>query len=254
MRGVDARSEFNFGRYNLVSTRWSAIRACGETKPLAQAAREGFCRDYWYPIYAYCKRLGHQQADAEDITQDFFAHILKNDWIERADSSKGRFRSFLLASLDNFLRDRFAATQAQKRAGGYQHIPLDISDAENRYAQIGHLSETPAEVFDSEWAAAVVDLAWKRLEAGYADTGKDALFERLKAYLLCEGSAGDYQAAAEELGISLENVKINVHRLRKRYGALLQEEVSRTVEHHSDIKAEMLHIREAFAAKATAAA
>ena len=241
-------------RYSLVSTHWTTIRACVATDKAGQAARERLCRDYWYPLYAYIKRLGYQGHDAEDLTQGFFVHILDGSWFEHADESKGKFRSFLFASLDNFLRDCLNGKMALKRGGTYQHIPLDLGSAESRYVQSASTRLHPAAVYDTEWAAVVVDTAWKRLEAEYGDTGKRAVFEQLRGFLATSGDANRHAAAARVLGLSVANVKVNIHRLRKRYGAILRDEVARTVARPEDVPEEMRHIRAAFETKSTAAA
>lgn len=241
-------------RYGLASTHWTTVRACVGTDRSAQAARERLCRDYWYAIYAYLKRLNHQEFDAEDLTQDFFAYILNKPWFERADQSKGRFRAFLFASLDNFMRDRLDGQKAFKRGGTCQHIPLDLADAESRYTRSAAERISPAEAYETEWAATLVDAAWKRLEAEYAEAGKEAHFAALKIFLTVEAQATAYHSTARNLGLSVENVKVCVHRLRKRYGSILREEVARTVQHPGDVDGEMRYIRDAFAARASAAA
>ena len=250
--------EDNSNRYGFASTRWTTIRACIGTdkgkQTAREQARETICREYWYPVYAYVKRLDRQGFEAEDLTQDFFAYILNKPWFERADQSRGRFRSFLLSSLDNFIRDRFDNLKAFKRGGAYQHVPLDLAKAESRYAQSVSSRVSPAEAYESEWAATIVDSAWKRLEAEYVTAGKQVEFGALKIYLTVTGQAAGYEITAKTLGFSVENVKVNVHRLRKRYGSILRQEVARTVVNPEDVGSEMRHIRDAFAEKVTAAA
>ena len=250
---VSSHLEFS-NRHGLASTRWTTVRACKATDKAGQAARERLCRDYWYPLYAYIKRLGHQGHDAEDLTQEFFAHILSGPWFERADRVKGKFRSFLFASLDNFLRDHFDGKMALKRGGAYQHIPLDLGSAESRYVQSASLRISPTAVYEVEWASALVDVAWKRVAAEYARAGKQVIFEHLKIFLTTSGDAGRHEAAAQVLGMSIDNVKVSIHRLRQRYGATLREEVARTVASHDDVAEEMRHLREVLAMKSVAAA
>ena len=250
-----ARSHLEFfNRHGLASTHWTTIRACKTSDATGQAARERLCRDYWYPLYAYIKRLGHQGYDAEDLTQDFFAHILSRPWFEHADRAKGKFRSFLFTSLDNFLHDCLQGKMARKRGGSYQHIPLDLGSAESRYVQSASTRLPPTAVYDTEWAVVVVDTAWKRLHAEYAGTGKHALFEQLKGFLANSGDADRHAETARVLGLSTTNLKVNIHRLRKRYGAILREEVARTVASLEDVPEEMQYIRAAFETKAMAAA
>ena len=239
------------GRF--ASTRWTTIRACAGGDAV-QAARETLCRDYWYPVYVYIKRLGRQDFDAEDLTQEFFVHILGRSWFERADPARGRFRSFLLASLNHFLRDVFAGQQASKRGGGYQHVPLDLGSAESRYVLSMADRISPTEAYEVEWAANLVDAAWRRLEAEHIAAGKEDQFRALKVFLTVTGSQAGYEAAAEELGGTIESVKVGVHRLRKRYGIVLREEVARTVGTPEDVPVEMRHVRDALAQRVTVAA
>ena len=241
-------------RYGMASTHWTTIRACTGTGTQAQAARETLCRDYWYPVYAYVRRAGRQKFDAEDLTQGFFADILSRPWLERADRLKGSFRAFLLKSLENFLRDRLDGQKAAKRGGGYQHIPLDLADAELRYAGSAAARVSPAEAYEIEWASAIVNTAWKRLEAEHAAAGKDAQFAKLKVYLTAEGQATAYEAVARDLNVGVENVKTSVHRLRRRYAAILQEEVALTVSDTQEVPGEMRRLRATVAEKASEAA
>ena len=236
------------------STRWTTIRACSGDGTAAQAAREILCRDYWYPVYAYIKRAGHKSHDAEDRTQDFIEYILSKSWLEQADQTRGRFRAFLLASLDNFLRDHHAKSQAGKRAGGYRHVPLDMATAESRHALSEQGERSPAQVYETEWASVIVNIAWRRLEAEYVDAGKQHHFEHLKVFLASDGDAAQHQTAAKVLNLSVQNIRVCIHRLRKRYSETLREEISRTVKEPADVAAEMAHLREVFAAKVVAAA
>ncbi len=247
-------SQANAKHRVFASTRWTTIRACCGDGTAAQAARETLCRDYWYPVYAYIKRAGHMSHDAEDRTQEFFAYILNKPWLEQADQTKGRFRAFLLASLDNFLRDHHAKNQAHKRAGGYRHVPLDMATAESRYALSEQAERSPAQVYETEWAANIVDIAWRRLEAEYVHAGKQHHFEHLKVFLASDGEAAQHKAAAKVLNLSVQNIRVCIHRLRKRYSEALREEIGRTVKEPADVAAEMAHLREAFAAKIVAAA
>ena len=247
-------SQVNAKHHAFASTRWTTIRACSEGGTAAQAAREILCRDYWFPVYAYIKRTGHTSHDAEDRTQEFFEYILNNSWLEQADQARGRFRAFLLASLDNFLRDHYAKNQARKRAGGYRHIPLDMATAESHYALSEQAERSPAQVYETEWASVVVDIAWRRLEAEYVHAGRQHHFEYLKVFLASAGDANQHKTAAKVLNLSVQNIKVCIHRLRKRYSEALSEEVGRTVKEPADVAAEMVHLREVFAAKVVAAA
>ena len=247
-------SQANAKQQAFASTCWTMIRACSGDGTAAQAAWETLCRDYWYPVYAYIKRSGQMSHDAEDRTQEFFEYILSKPWLEQADQTKGRFRAFLLASLDNFLRDYYVKNRASKRAGSYRHVPLDMATAEARYALSEQAGSSPAQVYETEWASAIVQTAWRRLEAEYIHAGKQQHFEHLKVFLANDGDAIQHEIAAKALNLSVQNIKVCIHRLRKRYAAALREEVGQTVAVPADIPAEMGHLREVFAAKVIAAA
>ena len=240
---MDATSPLRPESLGFVSTHWTTIRACAGDNDLGRAAREEMCRRYWYPLYAYIRRWGHDGHHAEDLTQDFFADILSRPWFALVDQSKGNFRSFLLASLRQFLRGEFDRKNARKRGGTYQHVPYDLAVAESRYSLGGTASLDPAELYDLEWANSLVADALAGLEAEYTAANKRLQYEHLKSYLAAGGEDPRYEVTATLLGISIANVKVCVHRLRVRYRALLEERVAATVETPEDVRAEMLHLR-----------
>lgn len=211
--------------------------------------REVLCRDYWYPVYAFIRRSGYQGNDTEDLTQDFFAHILTRPWFTGVHQSKGRFRSFLLISLSNFLRDRIDRKKALKRGGTYQHVPLNMGSADARYSE-AYIAEAQAtEIYELEWANVIVEATLTRLEGEYRLAGKEALYRHLKTFLTTEGDASVYAKVSETLRTSIGNVRVGVHRLRKEYGALLREEVARTVAGADDVDEEMRQLRAVLAAR-----
>lgn len=232
-----------FRNYGFPSTHWSVIYSCARNDADAQAAREVLCRDYWYPVYAYIKRSGYQGNDAEDITQDFFAYILTRPWLDRVDQAKGKFRSFLLISLTNFLRDYLDHQRASKRAGTYQHVPLDMGSADARYPHTAMADVNQNTMYEVEWANAVVAATLARLENAYIRSGKSALYGQLKPFLSSEGDAARYSVISEDLGTSASNIRVGVHRLRKEYGKLLREEVARTVAGPEDLEGGMRYLR-----------
>lgn len=230
------------------STHWTTIRACVGSDQATRAAREALCRDYWYPLYAHIKRQGYQDHDAEDLTQEFFAHVLDRPWFFQVDQTKGKFRSFLLVSLHHFLRDRFHHRNAQKRGGGIPHVPLDTA-ASNAPpgAPVVVVCSRPADPYELEWVSAVLTTALRRLEAEHARADKLSWFQRAKAYLSAQGDAGAYADVAKALGMTADGVSVGIHRLRRRYGVLLREEVARTVAGPGDIEDEMRYMREVLA-------
>ena len=207
------------------------------------------CRDYWYPVYAYIRRSGYQGNDTEDLVQDFFAYILRKSWFNRVDQAKGKFRSFLLISLTNFLRDHLDHKKRLKRGWAYQHIPLDMGSAESHYAHTEVADAKPAELYEVEWANAIVDATLVRLESEYVQAGKEVLYRHLKTFLTTDGDTSRYGTIAEGLGTSVSNIKVGVHRLRKEYGSLLREEVAKTVAGPADVDGEMRHLRAVFAGR-----
>lgn len=229
------------------STHWTTVRACAGNDTVSACARQELCRDYWYPLYAYIKRSGYQGCDAEDLTQEFFAYILNRPWFAQADQSKGLFRSFLLATFQNFLKGRLDHNKARRRAGAYQHVYFDLADAEGRFTQSSAATVAPGEAFEIEWASAIIETSLRRLEEEYAASGKANQYLHLKVFMTVAGMETNYDDVARVLQLSSDNVKVCVHRLRKRYGAILQEEVGRTVACPEDVPEEMSHMRRTLA-------
>jgi RNA polymerase sigma factor (sigma-70 family) len=240
-------SQFEDQSAGFPSTYWAAVWACARQDGRADLARSELCRRYWYPIYAYLRRLGHSGHDAEDLTQGFFAYILQRPWFARVDQTKGKFRSFLLATLKNFLRDDFDQRMAQKRGGRCPHIALDMTEGESRFVTDLSGKFDSQALYEVDWATSVVDAALGRIEEEFSAAGKQLHFERLRIYLTIDADAVSYETVGAGLGISAETVKVNVHRLRKRYGAILREEVARTVD-PNDVNEELRHLRRIIAA------
>ena len=224
------------------TTHWSVVLAAGGSDvPQARDALEKLCRAYWYPLYAYVRRRGYSPADAEDLTQAFFAWLLERDWLGRADQQRGRFRSFLLTSLGNFLANEWDKARAQKRGGG-RVVPLQRDEAETRCARepVDHL--TPEQSFEWRWALTLLDQVMNRLSAEFARDGKEALFEALKPCLLGERTAQPYAALASTLAMTEGSVKVSVYRLRQRYRQLLRDEIANTVAKPEEVEEEMCHL------------
>ena len=225
------------------STCWVTVRAAAAANDAAaRDAREQLCKDYWYPLYAYLRRSGHQN-DAGDIIQDFLVHILQQSWLSHAEETRGRFRSFLLSSLENFVRDSGARQNAKKRAGSYCHLSVDLELATARYAQSTAAAAPCALAYELEWAAATMEAAMKRLEDEYAAAGNQEPFRLFRVYLQEIGNSARHEEVAAALDTTVGNVQVRVHRFRKRYGALLREEVGRTVATPEEINDEVIHLR-----------
>jgi RNA polymerase sigma-70 factor (ECF subfamily) len=225
------------------ATRWTLIlsAARGSHTPLAAAALAELCRTYWYPLYAFLRRRGHDTHEAEDLTQAFFAHLLARQFLADVDREKGKFRSFLLASLKNFLADQRDRAQAQKRGGGRSSIPLDGLAAESRYNLEPAHDLTPEKMYEKQWALSLLEQVLSRLQEEMAADGKAALFDALQC-VLTGGQTSTYAAIAEKLKMSEGAVKVAAHRLRRRYRELLREEISHTVAGPEEIEDEIRYL------------
>jgi RNA polymerase sigma factor (sigma-70 family) len=234
------------GNAAFVTTHWTAVAVAGRTDaPAARAALEQLCRTYWHPIYAYLRRNGQSPEDAKDLTQAFFARLLERNTIARADRERGRFRSFLLASLKHFLAHEWEKARTLKRGGAIRFEPLQFDTAETRCAQPAAAGDTPDRAFDRQWAMALLDAVLGRLQSEYADAGKARLFEGLKDTLSGGRAEIPYRDLALRLAVSEGAVKVAAHRLRRRYRELLREEIAGTVADANDVESEL---RELFAA------
>ena len=214
-----------------VATRWSVVLAAGgpDADDERQRALEELARIYWFPLYAYVRRYGQSPQNAEDLTQEFFARLIEKRSLRHVDRSKGKFRSFLLASLKHFLANEYDKAQAQKRGGRTNVLALDAGDAEARYRIEPVDQMTPERLFEQRWAWAVLDRVLLRLRERYAGNGQGALFEALKGALLERPAAGQYAEVARELGMVQGAVVVAAHRLRARYRKLLRDEIAQTV-------------------------
>ncbi|MBW8782696.1 MAG: sigma-70 family RNA polymerase sigma factor [Verrucomicrobia bacterium] len=223
------------------TTQWSMIVAarCGPASE-ADAALESFCRAYWYPLYAYVRRSGHAQADAQDLTQAFFARLLEKDWLSEALPERGRFRSFLLMALKRFLAKEWRRGAARKRGGGANFVPLDAADAEARYAVEPSLG--PDAIFERRWAMTILDRALGRLADEYAAADRTVEFELLKPHLTAARGEIPYEETGAALGLNPGAARVAVHRLRKRFRETLRQEIAETVADAADLEDELRHL------------
>jgi len=227
------------------TTRWSVVVAAGaNTCAESREALATLSRLYWYPLYSFVRRRGADPPEAADLTQGFFARLLEQKIVRGADPHRGRFRSYLLGALKHYLSHEAARAGALKRGGGREIIPLDLSDAEARYRLEPAHDLTPEKVFERHWAVTVLELAMKDLERQAAGAGKHKQFLRLKEFL-AGGGADSYQAAAADLGMEEGAVRVAAHRLRRRYGELVREQIRQTVNSSAQIDEE---VRDLFAA------
>jgi len=215
-----------------------------------QSALAELCWLYWYPLYILARRRGHSADDAQDLTQGFFLHVVEHRALTGVDRLKGKFRSFLLASFQNHLSDVGDRARRLKRGGDKEFVQLDAEEAEERYRLEPVEFLTPEKMFDARWAMTVLGEALKQLRQEYASAGKTSTFEALKAFLDPNNSIAppSYDEVANQLHITNGGAKTLIHRLRKRYTALLREEVGRTVSDPAEIDEEIHALYEALIA------
>lgn len=224
------------------TTHWSVVLKAGASREDQDAkALNALCQSYWYPLYAYIRRLGHPPHDAQDLTQSFFAYLLEKELLAKADPEAGRFRSFLLGSLKRFMANEWRRSQAQKRGAGLA-FSIDAQDAEERYAIEPATTANPQSLYEQAWALAVMDQAFSLLEAEHRDAGKSALFDELNPFLQGDRMASSYSDIAKRLSMSEGAIKVAVHRLRQRYRELLRASVAHTVADPLEIDRELRHL------------
>lgn len=205
-------------------------------------ALEKLCRTYWAPVYAFIRRSGRGVHDSQDLTQGFFVQLLERNALRNLDPSKGKFRSFLLVVLRHFLTNEAKRAAAAKRGGGQIPLPLEAGGAEDRFLLQTPGPLTAEQLFDRNWALAVLDQVLGMLREEFAGQNLGERFECLKVFLWNEGNSEDYAKAGATLGLTGATVKVAVHRLRHRYGELLRQEVTRTVESPFEAEAEMRYL------------
>ncbi len=227
------------------TTHWSQVVAVGgPAKPEARAALAALCGRYWYPLYAFIRRRGHDPASAEDLVQGFFATLLEKESLATVDQAKGRFRSFLMAACCHFLSNRRDHDRALKRGRGRVFVPIDTLEAEDRYQREPAHELTAERLFERRWATTLLDHVLERLAAEMSATGKGCLFEALRPALLGSVEKVPYARIAAKIGCTESAARLSVHRLRARYRTLLHQEVASTL---ADSDAVDHEIRDLFA-------
>jgi RNA polymerase sigma-70 factor (ECF subfamily) len=228
-------------------THWSAVlRAGDQDSRVAADALEELCRVYWFPLYAFARRRGCSPADAEDLTQAFFARLLERNFVARADPAKGRFRTFLLTLFKRFLANEWNREHAQKRGGFQPVVSIESNLAESRLdAEPAH-TEQPDILFERHWAMTLLDQVMKRLEEEYKGSGRGQLFENLEGCLVRDAAALPYAEIAARLNLSEGAVKMAMQRLRARYQAILREEIRKTVASPEEVEPELRDLFDVF--------
>jgi RNA polymerase sigma-70 factor (ECF subfamily) len=244
LRNQDALTKGSHAQFH--ETHWTLIlaAACSDA-PASTEALARLCRIYWYPLYAFARRSGFSQPDAADVTQSFFARLLEKETLRKVDPAKGKFRSFLLAALKNFMHNEWDKEKALKRGGACELLSLDEIAAEERYQSEPAESGSPDHLYDLQWAVTLVNEVVEELRQDYAKAGKAELFEMLQPYLTGEIPDGRLTEIATRLGINPSTLKSNLHRLRRDdFGGRLREQVRHTLANptEQDVRDEIRHL------------
>ena len=231
------------GGASFATTHWSVVAQSALTDvPEAANALAQLCEVYWPPIYSFVRRRGYPAPDAQDLTQSFFAFFLRTKAYTRTDKLRGKFRSFLLASVKNFLADNWDHEHAIRRGGSYQFVSLDQETAEAFYDAPSASDSTAERVFELRWAKSLTAGALNSLRQELQAEGKVKLFEQLKEFLTGSTVLPSYDEASARTGLPRATVKTHVHRFRQRYREIVRREVARTVSSPCEIDEELRYL------------
>jgi RNA polymerase sigma-70 factor (ECF subfamily) len=241
-------SHVNGGQYDFRSTQWSVVLAARNAPTeVSRAALEKLCRGYWLPVYTFIRRRGASRDDAQDLTQGFFARMLEKEWLQAADSQKGRFRTFLLTAATRFLANEYDHAQALKRGGGQVILSLQWGDAEQRIQFEPADERSPEVAYDQQWAETLLERVLERLRDEFDGAGKQRRFDALKSFLTEDRGATTYAEVAARLDLSESAVKSGVYRLRRRYGELVRDEIAQTVTSAEAVEDEIRYLLDVLA-------
>jgi RNA polymerase sigma-70 factor (ECF subfamily) len=231
--------------FTFPTTQWTDVLAAGRTdSPQAAHALERLCQAYWYPLYAFIRRWGHDPHTAQDLTQDFFAHLFEQDALEGLRQERGRFRSFLLAGLTNLLRNDWDKRRTQKRGGGRMIISFDQAAPEDLYRAEPVDQLSPERLFERRWALQLIERVLHRLAGEHSGPAERQFFQVARPYLTQEVDAAIRARLAQELDMTEGAFKVALHRFRRQFGELLRREVAHTVASPDDVEAEIRHLLE----------
>jgi RNA polymerase sigma-70 factor (ECF subfamily) len=224
-------------------TRWTLVEDVRRGGEPARRALDELCRIYWYPVYAYARWCGAGPADAEDLTQGFFARLLERDDLGRVEEDRGKLRSFLLRALRNYSASDHRRSTAQKRGGGTVAVSIDVDEAEDRFREEPADHDDPSRLFERRWALSLIEEAFARLRREYDEKGNGELFEALSPFLAGRERGSDrYAEVGERLAMSPGAVQVAVHRMRKRYRGHLEAAVAETVARAEDAPEELRYL------------
>jgi RNA polymerase sigma-70 factor (ECF subfamily) len=228
---------------HFATTHWSVVLRAGRGgSEEAPAALGRLYQSYWYPLYAYVRRQGHDPGAAQDVVQEVFLALLEKNQLAAVDPGKGRFRSYLLAAVNHLLANEWHKRHRQKRGGGQALVALDGLAAEDRYRLEPADGRAPDVLFERRWALALLDGVFLRLRTEWEAAGKGATFDALKVFLSGDGDAPGYAEAGTRLGWSEGAARVAVHRLRQQYRNLLREEIAQTVTNLEEVEDELCHL------------
>ncbi len=225
------------------TTHWTIVLAAREKNgTVAREALASLCSTYWYPLYAFIRRQGSSPHEAEDLTQGFFFRFLERHALGHVQPAAGKFRSFLLACLKNFLANERERAHAQRRGNGRAAVSLDSTDAETRYSLDPADQRTPEAVFERRWAFAVLERTMTEVRREYVTGGKSEIFEAFQSFL--PGGHGDASRGdlAAKRGVSVGAIDVAIHRLRQRFGVLLRQQVAQTVSSDAEVEEEIRYL------------
>jgi RNA polymerase sigma factor (sigma-70 family) len=234
------------GRFE--ATRWSeALEAAQSRAPGGSEALARLCERYWPPLYSFARYRGHSPEDAQDFVQGFFEHLIESRALGNIDQAKGRFRSFLLASFQNFIAMERCHASAEKRGGRAKWVSIDWQMTETCLRIEPEETLTPETFYDARCALELLKRATLRLEREQTARGNAQTFRTLRPFLGDESTRADlsYKAAAQALNVGLPALKTLIHRLRRRHAQLLREEVAQTLLDPRDVESEVHALCEA---------
>ncbi len=231
------------GGGQFATTRWSIVLSAGHTSsPDSSRALESLCETYWYPLYAYVRRRVPDVSEAQDLTQAFFAELLEKNYVGSAKPDRGRFRAFLITAFKHFLSKEWEKAKAQKRGGGRAPIPLDFESADSSIRIEPASGLTAEQLYDQQWAIALLGQVIEQLEAEFEQSGKTKLFEALKGFIIGDHAGTTYGQVAEKLNMTEAAAKKAGSRMRRRYRELLREEIAQTVEGPAEVDDEIRNL------------
>ena len=241
MNGDVETERLRHGRREAVqTTNWSVIAAArdGDSDERRRSLSE-MCETYWAPLYVYVRSRGYDTEEAKDLTQEFFALVIQERFLKNVAEEKGRFRNFLLASLNNFLANEWHKKSAKRRGGGVSVVSIDTADAESRLADLAASGRSPEDVYRRRWALDLLERAQHRLKAEHGSGNRRERFEILENYISPTNEVDSYAQLEKTSGVSSSALKVSVHRLRKRFGELVRDEIRRTVASEEDVQVEL---------------